>query len=66
MFYTSLNVFLDLEQVADLLDLATSLRIVGLNGYIIDGFETQGMSRGNVLLLSAGQALYKGNLHVFH
>ena len=66
MFYTSLCVSLDLDQVADLSDLATGLGIVGLNGYVVDRLKTQGMSCGNVLLVSARQALNQGNLQVFH
>ena len=61
-----LRLLYDFEQVTDLLYLAARLRVVRLNGYVIDLLKPQRMSRCDVLLQATSQALFQGNLHVSH
>ena len=59
---SSLFYFFNLQQIADLGDLATGLGIVGLNGLVADLPQAQGLSGGDVLLQTAIQALDELNI----
>ena len=54
-----LRLLYDFEQVTDLLYLAARLRVVRLNGYVIDLLKPQRMSRCDVLLQATSQALFR-------
>ena len=57
MIPSSLLLFGDLQQVADLGDLAAGLIVVGLHGDVTDLAQAQGMCGGNLLFQAAIQAL---------
>ena len=57
IFRTSL-VFLNRDEVDDLLYLALSRGVIGLFCYVADLLEAQGISGSNLILLGADEALY--------
>jgi len=66
ILYSSLFNFSDLEQIADLGDLAAGLGVIRLDGDIADLAQAQGLCGGDVLLQTAIQALNQLNLQVCH
>ena len=66
MDISSLFYFGNLQQVADLGDLAAGLGIVRLDSDLADLAKAQGLGGSNVLFQTAIQALNKLNLQVCH
>ena len=63
---SSLFNFGDLEQIADLGDLAAGLGVIGLDGHITNLTQAQGVGGSDVAFQTAVQALNQLNLQVCH